>query len=77
MIDLRLRAEPWGGRGGLEAFNGLNVSRRCQALSRQHTKRPAYLMPISTGPRVTHAEAFKQIKDRVSSAAPPPTPPPD
>lgn len=26
-------------------------------------------MPISTGPGVTHAEAYKEIKDRVSSAA--------
>lgn len=26
-------------------------------------------MPISTGPGVTQVEAFKEIKDRVSSAA--------
>lgn len=27
-------------------------------------------MPISTGPGVTHAGAFTEIKDRVSSVAP-------
>lgn len=39
-------------------------------LSHEHTKRAAYLMPISAGPGVTQVEAFKEIKDRVSSAAP-------
>lgn len=39
-------------------------------LSRCHTKRPAYLMPISPGPGVTQVEAFREIKGKVSWTAP-------